>query len=160
MKRFFPLLLLFSLLVSCKNGELFNEQHTIKNSVWNRFEAETFEFESTNSDDFYNLYLYAEIDTTQYLARTLPLNINLYSSNGERRMFTATITLRDSHGASKGTLLDNGNIFAEQCARKMFCFNSVGHYTLELGQATHYYDIRGIKKIGVRIENAPLEYPE
>ena len=144
---------------SCNRDTIFDEERSFSNDTWNRFQNETFEVSANNVDDFYDFYITVTIDTAQYIYRTLPLNINLYSPNGERRMFQGTVTLRTPDGRLKGTT-EGTLLTTTKKVRDCYCFNVKGSHRIEIGQATNYYDIHGVKSIRMNITKTKLEYPE
>lgn len=162
MKRIYLLFsaaLLLILAASCNSSVLFDEEHVIADAKWNRFSPEEFHVKSNSVDDYYDLYVTVSVDTNQYRLNSLPVNINLYSPNGERRMFPSTVTLRKSNGQWNGTF-EGSVLTCSQRVRDCFCFNTEGDYKVEVGQATHYYDITGVKSIAFKVLKTKLEYPE
>ena len=145
-------------LAACNRKPLLDETHDL-GGTWNRFKNEVFEVEVKNTDDYYDIYLKAVFDTSQFHYASLPVNINIYSSDGERRMFSATLPLRDRQQMMTGKMID-GYLVVDHRVRDLFSFNSKGSYRIEVGQATQYYDIHGIKSVSLHIEPADLDLPE
>lgn len=156
---FLPLTLLAMFATACSDNVLFEDERTFDNTTWNRFTPEKFELTAKNTDEFYDFFVTVVIDTTRYRLKSLPLNINLYSPQGERRMFPSTVTLQAHTGQWKGTF-DGSKITCRQRIRDCFCFNCEGDHKVEIGQATHYYDIVGIQSITFSVEKTELEYPD
>lgn len=150
------IVILFS---SCGKQVLFEEVHTFTNSKWMRFEPEKFMVNATSVDDCYDIYISLLVDTSQYHAAEVPLSVNLYSPNGDRRMFPTTIVLKDANGGWQGSI-EGKVLTVTKNVRPYFFFNSKGEYRIELAQTTHYYEIQGIRSIELKLIKAELEYPE
>lgn len=159
MKQILILLLATLVLCSCGKKTLFEETRTFANDTWMRFEPEKYDITATTTEDCYDIYVTMQIDTCRYHATGLPLAINLYSNDGERRMFSTTMVLRDVQGSWKGTF-EGSTLTLTKNIRPYFFFNKKGSYRLELSQMTHYYEIKGIKSLTVKFVKSELEYPE
>ena len=159
MKYYTTLCILLLSMVSCGGKKtLFDETQNIA-GTWNRFENKTFTVPVTNTDDYFDIYMKVAVDTTLFRQSSLPLNVNIYSPDGERRMFRASVPLRDRQGLPAGTV-EHGRMVVDRKVRDLFSFNSKGDYRIEVGQATHLYDIKGVKQITLHIEKAELALPE
>lgn len=159
--RKISILLFASVLLFCSCGKkvLFEESRTFANHTWYRFEPEKFMVNATSVDDCYDIYITAQVDTGQFHAAELPLSVNLYSPNGDRRMFPTTLVLRDAHGGWQGEI-KGGVLTVTKNVRPYFFFNSKGEYRVELAQTTHYYEVHGVQTIELKLVKAELEYPE
>ena len=147
-------------MISCnKSNVIFEEVTNFANQKWLRQEAKSFNVNIDNIDDCYNIYFTMEIDTNSVRDKNFPLVVNLYSANGERRMFYSYLHLRNE----KGTWLvplEGSKLMVDQRIKEYFFFNSLGEHRLEIGQGTDRYEIKGVESFGVRIEKAELVYPE
>ena len=159
-KTIIILLLAVSLgwLSACGSKVLFDESHNIS-GAWNRFKPDTFVVDVNNVDELYDLYLTVTVDTSRYHATSLPVHINVLSELGERRMFPCSITLCDNHGVWKGEWHE-GRLVVDQRVRDCFSFNRKGSHTVTVGQATHYYDIDGVRSLRLHIMPTEMAYPE
>lgn len=161
MKRFtlsFLLATCFVLLTACGSKTVFDETREFS-SAWNRFKPEVFIVDISKPDGFYDLYLTVCVDTARYHANTLPVNVNIESSAGERRMFPSTVTLRDKKNEWKGEWRD-GLLIVDQRIRDCLSFNNSGEHQIKIGQATHYYEIAGIRSLRFHIEPTEMDFPE
>lgn len=84
------------LLVSCTNKSVIDEVRTFDSDKWNRFSPEVFNLDVKNIDNFYDIDICVSVDTAVFRYEDLPLTVNLYSSNRERRMFYANVPLKQN----------------------------------------------------------------
>jgi hypothetical protein len=156
------LLSLLSLNIACSGDPtLVDDTRTFANNTWNRFTPEVFEFSVPNADDFYRIDFELVVDTALMRNPQLPLTVNLYSPDGERRMFYAYINLKE-HGRWKGQSLEGrdkeGLRVIRQNIRPFFTFNNKGTYRMEIGQATSQYDLEGFHSFRLSIERTDIDY--
>lgn len=151
------------LLCSCGGKSVLDEERTFANATWNFFTPEVFEFDITNPDDYFNITLEVMLDSALMRNDQLPLTVNLYNEDNERRMFYAYINLVEN-GRWKGEPLKGrdreGLRLMSQRVREFFLFNSSGHYRMEVGQVTSQYDLEGIESLRVKIEKAKIDYKD
>lgn len=148
----FPVLLL----VSCGGKTIVDDEREFENNVWNRFTPEKFEAGISNTDAYYNIDLTVKIDTAVFRYSSLPLTVNIYSPNGEHRMFYAEVAFREND-RWKGEVQD-GQRSVTTHIRTFFSFNSKGDHRIEIGQATSQYDLEGIHSIELDIYKVKLDY--
>lgn len=160
-KKIFPFMLIALLtLASChKKGDLLNDQRIFAGNNWQRFDTQTFEIKVPTNDECYNLYTIVEIDTAKVKDDALPLNINLYSPNGEHRMFRTLVNLRNRNGLWLGEMKDGYMVYAHK-ARANFFFNVDGTHKMEISQGTSHYDLPCVHSLTLKVEQAIIEYPE
>lgn len=157
MKHTLPILALtLTLLTACSNKILVDDERTFDGDRWNRFTPEVFEIDVDNIEDFYNIDLSVSIDTALYRYESVPVTINLYSPNSERRMFYAEVPLK-LNGRWRGEVVD-GRRTASRHIRTFFSFNSKGEHRMEVGQATSQYDLEGIHSLRLNIYKVELDY--
>lgn len=159
MKRILPAILLMLLFCSCGQKVILDQDRTFANATWMRFEPENFEVNATNTDDCYNFYITAHIDTALFRDNGLPLMLEMVSPDGETRTIFPSLVLRNHEGNWLGEFND-GVLTVQQMVRQFYFFNSVGTHTIHLSQRTSKYQIEGIRDINFRIEKAKIEYPE
>ena len=148
---------IFGTLLLCSCGKsTFDEQRTFDRNIWNRFTPEVFDVNITNPEDYYNVNLTVAFDTAVFRYNNLPLTVNLYTPNGERRMFYSGVAFKEN-GRWKGEMQDGYRV-VNQRIRSYFSFNGKGHHRMEVGQATSQYDLEGVHSITLTIEQAPLDY--
>ena len=142
-----------------ENNVVFNETHTFKNNTWMRFEPEVFNVDITDENECYDLWMSARVDTTVFHDSDLPLIINIYSENGERRMFNGHIQVRDGEGKLMGK---SAGQFVDVVARvtKFFYFNTSGQHRFEIKNNGTKYEMPGIANFNLRIEKSTIEYPD
>ena len=150
------------MLVSCGGKNvLVDDQREFPNTVWNRFQPEKFEITVNNTDDYYRIDFEVVLDSALMRNDQLPLTVNLYSPDGERRMFYAYINLRE-HGRWKGQVLQErekeGLRVMRETIKPFFSFNSKGTYRLEIGQATSQFDLDGLYSFRLDIERTEIDY--
>lgn len=148
----------FGVCTSCGSKVVFDETRTLS-GAWNRFKPETFTVDINDAEELYDFYLSVTVDTARYRANTLPIHVNVVSELGERRMFPCSITLRDNHDIWKGEWRD-GLLVVDQRVRDCFSFNRKGSHTVTVGQATHYYDIDGIRSLRLHLSPTEIVYPD
>lgn len=157
-RRLFPIALAFICLTlaSCGKKATFDEQRDFERDIWNRFTPEVFEVRIDKPEDYYNINLTVAFDTAVFRYGSLPLTINLYTTNNERRMFYSEVAFKEN-GRWKGEMHDGYRVVTQRI-RSYFSFNGKGEHRMEIGQATSQYDLEGIHAIGLQIEQAPLDY--
>ena len=132
-----------------------SEYHEFENGTWLRFEPEVFEFDVNKTTTPYNIEFSAKIDTTHYQGKTLPLVVDLYTDEGEHRMFRSEVMIRDAEGKLCGET-DGSLVSIEKNLKTCHYFNTKGHQRLEVKQGTPKYEISGIAEIGIKIEKVKL----
>ena len=142
-------------LASC-NKNILDEEREFGGDTWNRFTPEVFETQVNNVEAYYNIDLTVSIDTTVFRYTSLPLTVNIYSPNGEHRMFYSEVPLKEN-GRWKGET-DDGRRKASTHIRTFFSFNGKGEHRIEIGQATSQYDLEGIHSIELEIYKIKLDY--
>lgn len=142
-------------LFGCNKKNIFEEERSFEGNKWNRFTPEVFEIDINNTEKYYNIFVEVAVDTGRYRYTSLPLTVNLYSPNSERRMFYAEVPLTES-GRPKGEMAEGYRVTSKRI-RNYFSFNSKGKHRMEIGQATSQYDLEGVHRITLRIEDAPIE---
>lgn len=162
MRGFFLGFSLLILLTACGGKKvLLDEERHFENNVWQRFSPESFEFNVDNADNFYRIDFEVVVDSALMRKPQLPLTVNLYSPNGERRMFYAYINLKEN-GRWKGKMLKGrekqGLRVMRQNIKPFFTFNSTGTYRMEIGQATSQYDLEGAYSLRLDIERTEVDY--
>ena len=150
------------LMVACGSKEtLLDQTSTFANNTWQRFNPEVYEFEVDNLDDFYSIDFEIVVDSALMRNSQLPFTVNLYSPDGERRMFYAYINLKEN-GRWKGEHVEQathkGLRRMTQNIRPFFSFNSKGTYRMEIGQATSQYDLEGVESFRLLIRRAEIDY--
>ena len=150
---FFPL---FAFLVSCGGKSAIDEERDFSGDIWNRFTPEVFEVAVNNIDDYYNIDLTVAVDTAAFRYSSLPLTVNIYSPNGEHRMFYSEVPLKEND-RWKGEV-DDGYRTVGTHIRTFFCFNGKGQHRIEIGQATSQYDLEGIHSIELDVYKVKLDY--
>ncbi|MBR1792851.1 MAG: hypothetical protein IJ764_04350 [Bacteroidales bacterium] len=146
--------------VSCQNAELLDETRSFSNHKWMRFEPEEFTAHVNSTDDCFNIYLTATIDTALFRGDALPMTINLYSPSGERRMFRYDLHFKNKKDGKWLGEWHGDQLSVTRCVRQFFFFNSVGEFKLELAQCTSRYELEGVSQVGLRIVKAELKYPK
>lgn len=148
------------LLAACSgNSTIYQQTHTFTNNTWMRFEPEVFEVPVDNADECYDIHMSARLDTTLYQLGDLPLIINVYSPDGQRRMFNGHIQVRDKDNHLTGHTTGR---FVDVTAKvtRYFYFNSPGTHRIEVKNNISKYELRGIANFAMRVEKSPIVYPE
>lgn len=162
MKRNYFVFIAVLLLCSCGGKQvLIDETREFADASWQRFTPETFEVNVNSTDDYYRIDFEVVVDSALMRNDQLPLTVNLYSPDGERRMFYAYINLRE-HGRWKGQVLQGrekeGLRVMRETIKPFFSFNSKGTYRLEIGQATSQFDLDGLYSFRLDIERTEIDY--
>ena len=144
------------LFISCGKKNIIDEERTFTGGVWNHFSPEVFDVNVSNTEDYYNIDMTATVDTSLFRYQILPLTVNIYSPNGERRMFYASIPTKEN-GRWKGEMKDGKRVITAR-VRTFFSFNSTGTHRMEIAQATSQYDLEGIESFRLTIENTEIDY--
>ena len=144
------------LFISCGKKNIIDEERTFKGGVWNHFSPELFDVNVSNTEDYYNIDMTATVDTSIFRYQILPLTVNIYSPNGERRMFYASIPTKEN-GRWKGEMKDGKREITAR-VRTFFSFNCTGAHRMEIAQATSQYDLEGLASFRLTIENTDIDY--
>ena len=140
---------------------LIDETREFDRAVWQRFTPESFDVKVENPDDYYRIDIELVVDSALMRNEQLPLTVNMYSPDGERRMFYAYINLVE-HGRWKGEMqkgrTKKGLRVMRQTIRPFFTFNSKGVYRMEIGQATSQYELEGLYSLRLDIERTEIDY--
>ncbi len=159
--RLLPLLFALTLLSCSSNPTLVDDTRTFANNTWNRFTPEVFEFSVPNADDFYRIDLELVVDTALMRNPQLPLTVNLYSPDGERRMFYAYVNMVEN-GRWKGIVTPgrdrDGLRTLTQNIRPFFTFNAKGDYRMEIAQATSQYDLEGVRSFRLNVQRTEIDF--
>ena len=152
------------LLAACGSKNIIDEERTFAGDVWNRFTPETFEVNVDNTDNYYNIDVTVTVDTALFRYSLLPITVNLYSPAGERRMFYASVPLKEN-GRWKGDIVSGttekeGRRQVTSRIRTLFSFNAKGTHRLEIGQATSQYNLEGIGSLRLTVENTKIDYKD
>lgn len=143
-------------LFSCGGKKILDEEREFAGNTWNRFSPEVFEATVNNIQDYYNIDLTVSVDTALFRYNSLPLTVNIYSPNGEHRMFYSEVTLKEN-GRWKGEADDSLRTVGTH-VRTFFSFNGKGSHRIEIGQATSQYDLEGVHSIEMDIYKVKLDY--
>lgn len=138
---------------------LFDQTISFDNEKWLRQDVKTFNIDVDNVDDCYNFFVTMMIDTNCVRGSQLPLVMNLYNDNGERRNWRSFVNLRNPEG-NWLCPLEGKYLVVNQRIKEYFFFNSKGTHRLEIHHGTDRYEIYGVKQMGIRLEKAKLVYPE
>ena len=157
MKKLFVTIACAMLMCACGRDTLADEERTFDGGVWNRFTPEVYTIDVENADEYYNIDLMVSVDTALMRGTTLPLTVNLYSPDGERRMFYSSIALvKDGRWRGESVVGHAGRRMVTGRIRAFFTFNRQGEHRLEICQATSQYDLEGIHTLHLTIEKADL----
>ena len=162
MKKTLIILLGIFLLTACGGKKvLIDETREFDRAVWQRFSPENFDIEIKNPDNYYRIDFEMVVDSAQMRNGQLPLTVNLYSPDGERRMFYAYVNLKENGRwkgePQKGRSREGLRVVRENI-RPFFTFNSKGTYRMEIGQATSQYDLEGIHSFRLDIKRTEINY--
>lgn len=160
MKKTINTLLLLGILLctGCGSKNIIDEERTFAGDVWNRFTPEVFEVNVANTDDYYNIDVTIAADTAVFRYSLLPITVNIYSPAGERRMFYASVPLKEN-GRWKGEIVGDRRQVTSRI-RTLFSFNAKGEYRVEIGQATSQYDLEGVSSLRLTVENTKIDYKD
>ena len=149
-----------ALFAACREDNvIYSDTHTFKNNTWMRFEPEVFNVDVNDSNECYDIYMSARLDTTVFKDGDLPLIINIYNESGERRMFNGHIQVRDSENRLLGKTIGP---FVDVSAKvtKYFYFNRAGVHRFEIKNNSSKYEMPGVANFGLRLEKTTIEYPD
>lgn len=148
------------LFCSCSKSTLFEEERTFANNTWFRLQPEHFSVKATNTDDCYNFLFSVTLDTALYGETALPIMMEIESPDHEKRTLFSTILLRNREGNYLGEFDEQGHLCVTQMVRQFYFFNAKGEHSINIGQRTTKYEIRGIHNIKLQLNKVKLEYPE
>ncbi len=146
------------LCMGCGSKNIIDEERTFANDVWNRFTPEVFDVTVNNTDDYYSIDVTVAADTTVFRYSLLPITVNIYSPSGERRMFYASVPLKEN-GRWKGVIVGDRRQVTSRI-RTLFSFNAKGDHRVEIGQATSQYNLEGIGSLRLTVENTKIDYKD
>lgn len=146
MKRYF--FILFIILVSCSQNEIFFEYHSFKNEGWDRNNAAVYHISMDNTTDVFDVSLEIR-NNNDYPFRNIWLFVDIQMPEGDIRSDTIEVDLADVYGKwkGKGISLYSLTIPYETSAR----FSQKGAYIYSIRQGMRENPLRGISDIGLKI---------
>ena len=150
MKKYLPVLITFTLLISCAGNRIYDQYITIPEHVWNNGNILHFNVNISDTSDAYNIYINVR-NLNQYPYSNLYLFVTAYSPDNNTERDTVEIMLADDMGnwLGKGA----ASIFTRVYPYKTdIRFPEQGIYKFDIEQAMRVENLRYISDIGLRIE--------
>jgi len=142
--------LLLSLISSCKEEILYENNLSIKNGKWDRAESAVFTFEVEDTINRYSLYLNVR-HAGDYPYKNLYLFTKTISPNGKFALDTAQMIFANSKGQWMGKGI--GDIYDYQFKfKKEILFPEKGEYKFQIEQAMRERVLTSITDVGIQIE--------
>jgi gliding motility-associated lipoprotein GldH len=139
-------------LCSCDSRRFYEENHVIRNGLWNRYETVRFEVKIPDTLTRYDFYLNVRNDF-DYPYSNLYFFVHTILPDGTADRDTVECQLADYsgkwYGKGIGSVKFNRFLF-----EKGIRFRKAGRYVFEFEQAMRTIDLKGIRDIGLRIERS------
>lgn len=149
--KMFILLPAFCLLLSaCNNNTFYHKTYTLPNETWNIDNTLVYEFEITDSLQFYNFFIDVR-NTTEYTDQGLWLFFT--TQFPDKTFFTDTLncTISDAYGRwtgkGSGRIRDNRFVYKPKVR-----FPQTGTYIFSVQQAMRTNDLIGIADFGITLQ--------
>lgn len=140
-----------TLLTSCNNHIFYEKIDTIKDETWNVNQKLVYEFEITDSTQYYNIYINVR-NTTDYPYQNLYIFLTNQFPSGLQMVDTLGSILCDPfgkwYGKGSGRIKDNKFLL-----RKQVRFQQKGIYKFTAQQAMREENLHGIANFGITFEH-------
>jgi len=147
----FALLFISFLIIGCDTTRVFEENMPITEGVWNVAEAVSFAVEIKETEKAKNIYFNLR-NNLNYKYSNLYVLSELTLPNGKTEKDTLEFILCDRSGKWLGTT--SGGLVTHQIMfQRKVQFPKAGNYSFMFMQVMRDEDLKGIKEIGLRIEN-------
>lgn len=145
----FILLILPIVFLAC-NGYQYDEQRKIKDADWAYKDLLEFNFEISDTNSLYNIYLEVVHDAA-YTAQNLYCKVFVSFPDAKERTQLASLELADSRGEWLG------NCGSKKCTRRIpfmpnTSFDQIGMYKLKFEQFTRLEKVKGIESLRLIVE--------
>ena len=145
------LLFVSFLMLGCDTSRVFEENMPITEGVWNADKAVSFAAEIKETGNKKNIYFNLRNDLS-YKYSNLYVLSELTLPNGKTEKDTLEFILCDRSGKWLGTT--SGGLVTHQIMfQRKVQFPKAGNYSFRFTQVMRDKDLKGIKEIGLRIEN-------
>ena len=147
--RFILCLPLIILLAGCDDDALFQDSREIADGSWERSDWVNFEFEMTDHDATYDMFLDVRNDNS-YPYSNLYVFFHLDFPNGKQRVDTVECILADPTGKWYGSGL--GDVYDNRIRIiKEFSLPMNGEYRIRIEQGMREESLEGILDVGFRL---------
>jgi gliding motility-associated lipoprotein GldH len=157
MVRFFVFITLSLSVISCNEGEIFNQYKSIEEQLWDKENTVEFKFENTDTVSRKNLFINLR-NNNQYPFRTIFLIGKIEFPAGKNLIDTLEYAMTNEYGdflGSGSTKIKENKLFY----KKGVLFEEKGSYKFTIRQATRAIDdiqglkpLKGITAVGISIE--------
>jgi gliding motility-associated lipoprotein GldH len=151
LKKTLPLLIFIaSILISCGPKIVYQKEFEIKNETWTYNDTLSFNFDIIDTNKVYNIWF----DITHkedYPFQNMYMNIYTLFPKKDRAKQQLSIELSDAMGKWLGKHSGDHVNYQLKIQENAF-FDKVGKYQITLEQFMRTDSIRGIQKIGIRLE--------
>ncbi|MBN2165674.1 MAG: gliding motility lipoprotein GldH [Marinilabiliaceae bacterium] len=144
------LFVIIMIFASCDNRNIIDEYVTIPQNGWNKDSIAIFNFDITNNQPSYNIYLNIR-NTPEYPNANLWLFCDIVSPSGFAERDTVECILANTHGKWYGS--GWGGTYHLKLPYKLnIKFKNAGLYKFRITQGMRTNVLKGIHNIGVRVE--------
>lgn len=153
LNKLFFILIPFSavfLLTQCSPAYFFDKEYTISDAEWNYSDTLNFEIKMEDTTQFYNLYLDIE-HAFNYPFQNIYMKVHTLYPSGKRVSELLPIDFADKTGKWYGDCNSEWCDLRVNIQQKAF-FNKKGTYVITLEQFMRKEALKGVKKIGLKIE--------
>jgi gliding motility-associated lipoprotein GldH len=149
-KILFFLIVFIVTFTSCKNDVFYEKIDTIKNETWNVNQKLVYEFEITDSLQYYNIFLNVR-NSTDYPYQNFYIFLTNQFPSGLQMVDTLGSILCDPfgkwYGKGSGRIKDNKFLLKKQVR-----FQQKGKYIFTVQQGMREENLRGIANFGITFE--------
>jgi gliding motility-associated lipoprotein GldH len=143
-------------LVSCSDADIvYQNSKVIENNTWNKDESISFDFEISDTIEFYDFY-FSLRTTNLYEWSNLFMFVEIGSPEDQFNIDTVEFSLANSvgewTGLSSGSIINNKILFISQKR-----FPSLGTYNLTFNQAMRQDNLTEVMDVGIIIKKAQLK---
>tara|TARA_B110000285_G_scaffold183729_1_gene208028 strand:- start:161 stop:598 length:438 start_codon:yes stop_codon:yes gene_type:complete len=144
------------LLSSCGDADIvYQNSKVMENNTWNKNEGVSFDFEITDTTEFYKFYLNMRT-TNLYEWSNLYMFVEIESPEDRSNIDTVEFVLANSvgewTGVSSGSIINNNMLFIPKLR-----FQSLGTYILNFNQAMRQDDLTEVMDVGIIIKKVELK---
>jgi gliding motility-associated lipoprotein GldH len=156
MKQWSLILITLAVITSaCNRQKPVSKVHTFSNAVWERFNFVSFDFEITDINRDYDVYLIIRYND-DFLGRNLPVNLTMTTPSGGERIRDFSFFLRNAEGQITGE--DKNGIYElVTLTHPGVFFSQPGTCHFELENFSSKYFTTGIVEVGIVLEPKPRQ---
>lgn len=148
MKRLFFLAVVAFLISACSQKPVFEETRSFSNSIWNRFDVQSFQIPNIVAGQQYDVFLNIQCVPEDMNEKKLWANLTFFSPENEMRSQDIFLRMFDPQGQPTVELKGRIANYRIQVFTGI-SFGVSGEYRFEVLPVSSKFDLTGIQRLGV-----------